>query len=130
MVMKMIWLAATAALALSAAAAMADGDPARGEQGFSKCSACHNIDNPRTRLGPHLMGVVGRPAGSVPDYPNYSQAMKDAGAGGLVWDEEALKQFLSSPKKKVPGTSMRFFGLWSETEIDDIIAYLKTKPLP
>ena len=76
------------------------------------------------------MGVVGRQAGSVADYPHYSQEMKDAGAGGLVWNEEALREFLSSPKKKVPGTAMRFFGLWSETEIDNIIAYLKTKPAP
>ncbi|MGG2473922.1 c-type cytochrome, partial [Rhizobium sp. BR5] len=26
--------------------------------------------------------------------------------------------------------SMRFFGLWSETDIADLIAYLKTRPLP
>jgi len=25
---------------------------------------------------------------------------------------------------------MRFFGLWSETDIVDLIAYLKTHPLP
>lgn len=128
--MKPILSLATSLLVLLATEAYADGDPVAGERAFGKCSSCHNIDNPRTRLGPHLMGVVGRPAGTVPDYPNYSQAMKDAGAGGLVWNEEALRAFLASPKKKVPGTSMRFFGLWSETEIDNIIAYLKTKPAP
>ncbi|WP_413785924.1 c-type cytochrome [Agrobacterium sp. rho-13.3] len=101
----------------------------QGEQSFSKCSACHNIESPRTRLGPHLMGVVGRHAGSVPDY-KYSQAMTDAGASGLIWDEDKLRAFLSSPKKVVPGTSMRFFGLWSETEIDNLIAYLKTVSAP
>lgn len=121
---------AASLLFLFALPAFAEGDAARGEQSFSKCSSCHNIDAPRTRLGPHLMGVVGRPAGAVSDYTNYSQAMKDAGAGGLVWDEAALKRFLSSPKKMVPGTSMRFFGLWSESEIDDIIAYLKSIPAP
>lgn len=123
-------LAAAAFVVLIASVAFADGDPAAGERAFGKCAICHNIDNPRTRLGPHLMGVVGRPAGSVADYPNYSQAMRDAGAGGLVWNEQELREFLSSPKKKVPGTSMRFFGLWSESEIDNIIAYLKTKPAP
>lgn len=116
-------------LLLSISTLWADGDPERGERAFSKCSACHSIENPRTRMGPHLMGVVGRPAGSVADY-NYSQAMKDAGAGGLVWNNEKLHAFLSSPKKTVPGTSMRFFGLWSDSEIDDLIAYLKTVPLP
>ncbi len=75
------------------------------------------------------MGVVGRPAGSVADY-GYSDAMKGAGANGLVWTEEELHAFLYSPKKAVPGTSMRFFGLWSDSEIDDLIAYLKTVPAP
>jgi len=128
--MKPILSLAASIIVLFPIGAHADGDPVAGERGFAKCSSCHNVDSPRTRLGPHLMGIVGRPAGSVADYPNYSQAMKDAGAGGLVWNEEALREFLSSPKKKVPGTSMRFYGLWSETEIDNIIAYLKTKPAP
>ncbi|MBD8687431.1 cytochrome c family protein [Rhizobium sp. CFBP 13717] len=114
---------------LSVTIAYAEGDPARGERSFSKCSACHIIDNPRTRMGPHLMGVVGRPAGSVADY-NYSAAMKDAGAKGMVWTEDNLRAFLYSPKKLVPGTSMRFFGLWSEDEINDLIAYMKTVPAP
>nr|WP_320197682.1 cytochrome c family protein [Agrobacterium sp. rho-13.3]MDX8306518.1 cytochrome c family protein [Agrobacterium sp. rho-13.3]MDX8307151.1 cytochrome c family protein [Agrobacterium sp. rho-13.3] len=114
---------------LSASSLWAQGDAVQGEQSFSKCSACHNIESPRTRLGPHLMGVVGRHAGSVPDY-KYSQAMTDAGASGLIWDEDKLRAFLSSPKKVVPGTSMRFFGLWSETEIDNLIAYLKTVSAP
>ncbi|XUY28480.1 c-type cytochrome [Agrobacterium sp. rho-8.1] len=116
-------------LLFSASAALAEGDAARGERSFSKCSACHNIDSPRTRLGPHLMGVVGRTAGSVPDY-KYSQAMTDAGAQGMVWTDEKLKEFLYSPKKTVPGTAMRFFGLWSESEIDDLIAYMKTVQAP
>lgn len=81
-------------------------------------------------MGPHLIGVVVRPAGAVSDYSNYSQAMKDAAAAGVVWNEGELKQFLASPKTFLPGTSMRFFGLWSQAEIDDIIAYMKTKPAP
>ena len=122
------WLSATF-LVLGVSTAFADGDVANGERAFSKCSACHSIENPRTRMGPHLMGVVGRSAGSVADY-KYSQAMTDAGAGGMVWTEDNLREFLSSPKKKVPGTSMRFFGLWSESEINDLIAYLKTVQAP
>jgi cytochrome c len=122
------WLSATF-LVLGVSTAFADGDAANGERAFSKCSACHSIEKPRTRMGPHLMGVVGRRAGSVADY-KYSQAMTDAGAGGMVWTEDNLREFLSSPKKKVPGTSMRFFGLWSESEINDLIAYLKTVQAP
>ncbi len=128
MTIMRIWISATFLL-LGVSSAFADGDVANGERAFSKCSACHSIENPRTRMGPHLMGVVGRPAGSVADY-KYSQAMTDAGAGGMAWTEDNLREFLSSPKKKVPGTSMRFFGLWSESEINDLIAYLKTVQAP
>lgn len=116
-------------LLLPVSQSWAEGDAERGERAFSKCSACHSIDHPRTRLGPHLMGVVGRPAGAVADY-KYSPAMTEAGGNGLVWTEEKLHAFLYSPKKTVPGTSMRFFGLWSDSEIDDLIAYLKTVQAP
>ena len=128
MTMKLTVLVLSCVL-LPASATWAEGDAARGERSFSKCSACHNIESPRTRLGPHLMGVVGRSAGSVPDY-KYSQAMTDAGAQGMVWSDDKLREFLYSPKKTVPGTSMRFFGLWNESEIEDLIAYLKTVQAP
>lgn len=116
-------------LIMSVTAAFAEGDAAAGERSFSKCSACHIIENPRTRMGPHLMGVVGRQAGSVVDY-KYSAAMKSAGTNGMIWTEDNLRAFLSSPKTVVPGTSMRFFGLWRESEINDLIAFLKTLPAP
>ncbi|MBM7325171.1 cytochrome c family protein [Agrobacterium sp. S2] len=114
---------------LPASGAFSEGDAAHGEKVFSRCSTCHSIDAPRTRMGPHLMGVVGRPIASIADYSHYSQALKDAGAAGRVWSEEELQKFLSSPKKALPGNAMRFFGLWSESDIADLIAYLKTRPL-
>jgi cytochrome c len=126
---KRLTIVAGCLFLVSTSAGWADGDPQRGERAFAKCSACHSIDKPRTRLGPHLMGVAGRPAGSVADY-KYSDGMKEAAANGLVWTDEKLHAFLSSPKSTVPGTSMRFFGLWSDSEIDDLIAYLKTVPAP
>ncbi|WP_112295867.1 MULTISPECIES: c-type cytochrome [Agrobacterium] len=122
--------AATAFFLLLASSAFAEGDAAHGEKVFSRCSTCHSVDTPRTRMGPHLMGVVGRPMASVADYGHYSQALKDAGAADRVWSEEKLQKFLSSPKKAIPGNAMRFFGLWSETDIADLIAYLKTHPMP
>ena len=116
-------LCALALVALASSAQAADAG--NGKRVYQKCVACHVADRETNRFGPHLKGVVGRPAAQVPDY-KYSQAMKGAGAAGLVWDDSALSAFLSSPKKKVPGTSMRFFGLWTQAEIDDVIAYLKT----
>jgi cytochrome c len=102
-------------------------DIAHGKRVFQSCSSCHAVDSDANRFGPTLKGVVGRTAGSVPTF-RYSQAMKDAGANGLIWDEAALSEFLYSPKRKVPGTSMRFWGLWTQGEIDDVIAYLKSFP--
>lgn len=122
--------AVTALFLLMFTTAVAEGDAAHGEKVFSRCSTCHSVDTPRTRMGPHLMGVVGRPMASVADYGHYSQALKDAGAAGRVWTEDELQKFIASPKKSIPGNAMRFFGLWSETDIADLIAYLKTHPLP
>lgn len=93
----------------------------------SACSSCHVADSDSNIFGPHLKGVVGRAAGSVPDYI-YSPAMREAGEKGLVWDEATLAAFLSSPSKTVPGTRMRFFGFWFSSQIEDVIAYLKANP--
>jgi cytochrome c len=104
------------------------GDPEKGRATYrTACASCHAITDDATIFGPHLKGVFGRPAGKVPDY-SYSQAMVAAGEGGLVWDEAALSAFLSKPSRRVPGTKMRFFGFWFQSEIDNVIAYLKANP--
>ena len=119
-------LIAGAALAMSAGAASAQ-DAAAGAKVFFKCKACHMIgDNAKNMVGPALTGVVGRPAGTYPDY-NYSDANKNS---GITWDEATLKVYLKDPKAKVPGTKMTFPGLSSDADIDNVIAYLKTFPGP
>ncbi len=102
-------------------------DAERGQRLFKVCAPCHAIDSDINKLGPHLKGVFGRPAGGVVSF-RYSKAMTEAGAAGLIWDEKALSEFLSSPKTKVPNTSMRFWGMWFQSEIDDLISYLKANP--
>ncbi|MCP8895204.1 cytochrome c family protein [Shinella daejeonensis] len=92
---------------------------------FRKCSACHSVAEPVNRVGPHLSGVVGRPAAAVEDYAGYSKAMKEAGAQGVVWDETTLSAYLAAPKTMIPKTRMAFSGLKSQQEIADVIAYLK-----
>ena len=81
---------------------------------------------PGVHSAPSLKGVVGRRAAIVDDYA-YSPALKKAGEDGLVWNEHELAEFLASPSRKIPGTKMRFWGLWS-FEIDDLIAFLKANP--
>lgn len=103
-------------------AACAAGDAEAGRQAFAKCASCHQVRIPRSSFGPHLHGVVGRPAAAATDF-RYSEAMRKS---GIVWTEEALRVFLRSPDKAVPGTSMRFRGVGNERELDDLLAYLRS----
>ena len=109
--------------------AQADGDVAAGKKVFAKCMACHDATTDKNKVGPSLLGVVGRPAGSVANF-NYSNAMKEAGVGGLVWDEANLAEYVKAPKTKVPGNKMAFPGLKDDADIANVIAYLKADPKP
>ncbi len=122
--MKRIPLAAIAVLSLVASArvASADGDAAAGEVTFKVCRTCHQIgESARNFVGPELNGVVGRKSGTVPGY-NYSDANKNS---GLTWDEATLTKYLKTPREVVPGTKMAFPGLPRDSDIANVIAYLK-----
>jgi len=85
------------------------------------CRTCHTIKEGDNRLGPSLYKVVGRKAGSLPDY-NYSSAMKGA---GFVWDEEKLEHFIASPDKVVPGNNMKpYGGLASAEDRKRVVTFL------
>lgn len=114
-------------LCLGAPAAHAGGDATAGAAVFRKCAACHTASEPVNRVGPSLMGVVGRPAASVEGY-SYSEAMTAFGAAGHVWDEATLSEYLLSPKAMVGATKMTFPGLKKPQDIADVIAYLKAPP--
>jgi cytochrome c len=101
-----------------------ESDVAAGEKAFGRCKACHVVDKEQNRVGPHLVGIVGRPVASVEGY-KYSDAMKKFAEGGKVWDEATLGTYLAAPKEVVPGTKMAFPGLKKEEEVANVIAYLK-----
>lgn len=122
--MKSQCLAAIAAVILSATAAVADGDAKAGAGVFKKCAACHTATEPVNKVGPSLMGIVGRPVASEAGY-HYSPAMAAFAKGGKVWDEALLTQYLPSPQTLVKGTRMSFAGLKKPQDIADLIAYLK-----
>jgi cytochrome c len=110
----LVWLGS-----LSTASAQ---DAALGEKVFFKCKACHQIgEGAKNAVGPVLNGIVGRKAGTYPDY-SYSDANKNS---GFTWDEATLKEYLKNPRAKVPGTKMIFPGLPKDEDIDNVIAYLK-----
>ena len=116
----LVTAAAAALMLLTCAPAIAaEGNPARGEQIYRRCQGCHSID--ANRVGPRHAGLFGRRAGSLDDY-NYSDAMR---AAGIVWDETTLDQFLTAPRKFIPGTKMPFAGIPDAQERADLIAYLK-----
>jgi len=93
-----------------------------GQQAFNNaCRTCHMVREGVNRLGPNLHKVVGRKAGSLPDYA-FSSAMKEA---GFVWDEEKLDRFIANPDEVVPGNSMKpYGGLTSGDDRKKIIAFL------
>lgn len=95
---------------LSGAAVAQEGDANAGAVVFKKCAACHVVDKDQNKVGPSLQGVLGRTAGTHPNF-KYSSAMVTAGKAGLVWDEAALREYLRNPRAKVKGTKMAFPGL-------------------
>ena len=120
-------IAAAAALVLAVwqGAAVAQ-DTAAGEKVFAKCKACHAVgEGAKNKVGPELNGIVGRAAGSLPDY-KYSKAMEGKGAEGLIWDEASLAAYLADPRGFVKGTKMAFAGLKKPEDLENIIAYLAT----
>ena len=113
-----------AAFALSAGAALADGDAKLGATVFKKCAACHTATEAKNTVGPSLMGVAGRAVATAAGYA-YSPAMKTFGEGGKVWDDATLATYLADPKGVVKGTKMGFAGLKNADDVANVIAYLK-----
>ncbi len=99
-------------------------DAAAGKDVFKKCAACHVATEARNRVGPHLVGIVGRKAGSVEGF-RYSEAMAAKGAEGLIWDEANIAAYMKDPKGFVPKNKMAFPGLKKDEDITNLIAYLK-----
>ena len=109
------------AMTLGSGVALAQGDAEAGEKVFNKCKACHVADEPQNRVGPHLVGLFGRQAGSVEGF-KYSDAMKES---GVTWDEETIAEYIADPRGYIKGNRMAFVGLKDEEDIEDLIAYLK-----
>ena len=112
-------------MALFASTSAADGAKV-----FKKCTACHSIaKGGANKIGPALWGVLGRKAGSFPNY-KYSKAIV---AHGKVWSFEEMNGFLIKPKDWIKGTKMSFAGLKKATDRAAVILYMNENsdnPLP
>lgn len=113
---------AAALLALVPAASARAQDAAAGERVFLQCRACHQVGpTARVGVGPPLNGLFGRKAGTYPNF-NYSPAYRSL---DKVWDEENFRVYIRNPREVTPGTRMVFNGLRDETQITNLIAYLR-----
>jgi len=122
----------TAGAAVGAAIAQEPpGDAARGNAFFqASCALCHSpvlgADNlVLSKQGPSLVGVVGRPAGSLPNF-TYTKALQQS---GLKWDAATLSRFLANPMVVVSGTTMPI-PVADPANRADVVAYLATLKLP
>jgi cytochrome c len=103
----------------------AKGDAANGKEVFmaSGCPACHGVTKEDdAKVGPNLVGVVGRKAGTTKSLLGPSEGLKNY---GVTWSAETLDEWLANPNAKVPGTAMA--GILSDPQQRaDVIAYLST----
>ena len=101
---------------------IASADIAKGAKVYAKCKACHQVEETKNGVGPHLVGVIGRTVAVIEGF-NYSNPMRDLEG---VWDPDALSEFLTNPKRYLPGTKMTFVGLKKPQDRANLIAWLQS----
>ena len=122
--LRRFFAVAAALLAPSLCTAGPAPDVEHGRETFKiMCSVCHSVQKTGgPHEGPNLIGLVGRPAGSQPEFGKYSDALK---ASNLTWTVENLDKFLVNPMAMVPGTLMPMLIPDDKTRAD-VIGYLST----
>lgn len=124
---RLATISAVLMLAVTTTSALAEADIAKGEKAFRKCASCHSVEpEAAKRAGPNLYGIVDRPVASLEGF-TYSDALKAGGEAGDIWDEERLSGFIANPKSMYKGHKMAFAGIRKETELVDLIGFLKAQ---
>ena len=123
-----------------AAPAFAAGDAEAGAKVFNKCQTCHVVQNEagetlagkNAKTGPNLYGVIGRAAGTYPEF-KYGESIVALGASGFTWTETDLAVYLADPAKFLKeksgdskAKSKMVFKLTNETEAANVAAFLAT----
>lgn len=121
-----------------AAPAFAAGDAEAGAKVFNKCQTCHVVQNEagetlagkNAKTGPNLYGVIGRAAGTYPEF-KYGESIVALGASGFSWTEADLAVYLADPAKFLKeksgdskAKSKMVFKLTNETEAANVAAFL------
>lgn len=119
-----LFIVVAAVMAPAFCAAGPKPDVENGKATFNvMCSVCHAVtESGGPTLAPNLVGVVGRKAGSQPEFAQYTPAIK---ASGITWTTKTLNKFLINPMLTVPGTAMPMLIPDDKTRAD-VVAYLAT----
>jgi cytochrome c len=106
----------------------AEEDPAAacdlesGRRTYMKCLPCHSSEKGGPHVvGPNLYGIIGRKAGSVPDY-KYSGPFRTL---EFTWERANLDLYLQDPARFVGGNWMSFTGLKRLEDREAVICYLE-----
>jgi len=124
---RAFWVILSACVTVASAAVAADdlGDAEAGKAVYAQCKGCHQVgEGAKNRIGPHLNGLFGRPAGALEDF-KYSKSFQRAKASGLEWHADTLDAFLENPRSYASGTRMSFRGIKNAKDRRDVIAYLR-----
>jgi len=120
-------LGLSSAMILTAAAGASAQTAEQGEAVWREsCAACHTLDPKRHKIGPHLVGIVGRRAASAEGYP-YTETFR---ALDLTWTPEAILAFIKAPTKVVPGTKMDYVIRFSNEDAAAVVRFLEAQPRP
>lgn len=109
--------------ALHTAAVPASDSSEPGKKIFEqRCRTCHAGTSPAdSPLGPSLVGVFGRKAGSATSGVHSRAALES----GMVWNRSSLRRYLSNTGREMPGTLMSA-PMLNPKELDDLLDYLET----
>ena len=99
---------------------MDEAPPSSGaELHATHCAACHSLSREEHGIGPHLVGLIGRPIGEVEGW-SASEGLRSLDG---VWTPERLAQFLADPEAFAPGNAMGTTGI-TEAEARAIADYI------
>ena len=68
-----------------------------------RCAECHSLSEKTHRAGPHLVGALGRRAGAVEGFADFSDALRSLDRD---WTPGDMERYLVDPQGFAPGTTM------------------------
>jgi len=104
--LRVVGFAAVLALSGKVMLSAGKGDAAKGKVVFEQCAVCHNADSDEKKMGPGLKGLF----------------KKDKMANGKKPSDATVMSKINDGGNGMPA----YKDMLSDTEKDDLLAYLKT----